>query len=82
MNINAKNIFVLIASLGVLIAGLLALNGALMKSSTTYQELAEEIDQRDIDTGNALNYLGDETSSVAVFGAMQTLAHPPGEKPQ
>lgn len=82
MNINAKNLLVLITSLGVLIAGLIALNGLLIESSSTYMEISKEIDERDIDTGNALNYLGDETSSGAVYGAMQTLEHPPGQKPE
>ncbi len=66
-------------SLIALWGGLLGINAMLDTSSVTYHELTEEIDLRDIDTGNALNYLGDETSSNAVYGAIQTLEHPPGK---
>ena len=78
MNKRVAQFLILIASLGIVIGCLLVINTILMSSSNTYVELAEEIDQRDIDTGNALNYLGDETSSRAVFGATQTMQHPPG----
>jgi len=82
MNIKLKKFLVLIASLGFLIAALFALDRLLMESNSTYEDMAEEIDQRDIDMGNALNFNSDETSSTAIYGATQTLAHPPGRKPQ
>ena len=59
---------------------LAGLNLILESSSDTYQDITEEIDQRDIDTGNATNYFGDETSADAVYEAEQTLQHPPGLK--
>ncbi|NDV19964.1 hypothetical protein GO013_11080 [Pseudodesulfovibrio sp. JC047] len=52
---------------------------ALDSTSDTYEQMADEIDQRDIDTGNAMNFNDDETSGNAVYEATQTTEHPPGE---
>lgn len=80
MNPNVKKIIYMLASLFLLFGILSAINSILISSSSTYEELTTEIDQRDIDTGNALNFLSDETSSEAVYEAVQTLEHPPGIK--
>ena len=80
MNLNVKKIIYILASLLLLFAILIGINSFLISSSTTYKELTTEIDQRDIDTGNALNFMSDETSSEAVYEATQTLEHPPGKK--
>ena len=77
MNLNVTKIIYILASLLLLFGVLVGLNTILVTSSDTYKELTDEIDQRDIDTGNALNYLGDETSADAVYEATQTLEHPP-----
>lgn len=79
MNLNITKVIYILASLLLLFAVLLGLNKILVSSSDTYKEFTEEIDQRDIDTGNAMNYLGDETSTDAVYEASQTVEHPPGK---
>ncbi len=78
MQSKISKVVLTLFSLIALWGGLLGINAILDTNSTTYHELSEEIDQRDIDTGNALNYLGDDTSVHAVYGAIQTLEHPPG----
>lgn len=80
MNLNVKKIIYILASLLLLFGILVSINSILISSSSTYEELTEEIDQRDIDTGNALNFMSDETSSEAVYEATQTMEHPPGKK--
>lgn len=78
---NIFRIFLVISGLIIVWGAIFGLDAVLDSNSTTYHELTEEIDQRDIDTGNALNYLGDDTSMDAVYEATQTLEHPPGGKP-
>ena len=82
MNLKITKVIYILAALLLLFGVLTGLNKILLTSSDTYEELTEEIDQRDIDTGNALNYLGDDTSMDAVYEAAQTLEHPPGKKPE
>lgn len=81
MNLNVKKIIYILVSLILLFGILVGINSILTSKSSTYKELTEEIDQRDIDTGNALNFMSDETSSEAVYEATQTLEHPPGRQP-
>ena len=77
---NILRILLVISGLIIIWGAIFGLDTVLDSSSTTYHELTEEIDQRDIDTGNALNYMGDDTSMDAVYEATQTLEHPPGGK--
>ncbi len=57
----------------------ITLDRVLQSTSHTYDEIAEEIDERSIDTGNAMNFFGDEVSADAVYEATQTIEHPPGK---
>lgn len=77
---NITKIVLVVFGLIFIWGALYGINIVLDSTSTTYHELTEEIDQRDIATGNALNYLGDETSTDAVYEATQTLEHPPRNK--
>lgn len=77
---SVSRIFLVISGLVIVWGAIFGLDAVLDSNSITYHELTEEIDQRDIDTGNALNYLGDDTSMDAVYEATQTLEHPPGGK--
>ena len=79
---NASKIFLAISGLVIIWGAIFGLDALLDSKSKTYHELTEEIDQRDIDTGNALNYMGDDTSMDAVYEATQTLEHPPGGSPK
>lgn len=73
-------VVIAVALFACIFGALVAVSTLLRSTSGSYQELTEEIEQRDIDTGNALNYSGDDTSFDAVREAEQTLAHPPGVK--
>ena len=39
----------------------------------------KKLTNRSIDTGNAMNFFGDEVSADAVYEATQTIEHPPGK---
>lgn len=72
-----KSLYILVILL-LIFGAVKGMNNLLTSSSDTYKSLTNEIDQRDIDTGNALNFNGDKTSAVAVYETVQTIEHPPG----
>ncbi|QJB55790.1 hypothetical protein [Pseudodesulfovibrio sp. zrk46] len=57
---------------------LMATDSLLYTASDTYQAIADTIDQRDINGGNALNFFGDETSGEAVHQVTQNVSNPMG----
>lgn len=58
--------------------GLVITDVILYAISDTYQALANTIDKRDINGGNALNFFGDEMSGKAVYQVKQHITHPSG----
>lgn len=68
------------AMLAMVWTTLAAVDFVLDSNSETYHELTEKIDQRNINTGNAMNFFGDETSANAVYEATQITEHPPAKK--
>lgn len=76
---NFLKTLIAIALIVAVFVTIYAVDVFLQSTSLTYSEIVAEIDTHDIDTGNALNFFGDEISGNAVFETTQTMEHPPGK---